>query len=132
MRRTICLILTGCVLALVLWDPYTLNYNSSDLVMPGPWWQLSLGLLDLGLLAYVLVLLWKRNPPRAFAILAAETVLSLLLMSILYHRDGVGRFRRGFGAEDYLWEYLLAMGLRVVVLALTSPQRKSGHLAPSP
>jgi hypothetical protein len=121
MVRIACLILAGCVLALVLLDPYTLNHDASDLVMPGPWWQMLLGIMDLALLTYLLVLLWKRRSGAAFRILVTETVLSLVTVFILVQRDGIGRFRMGFGAQDYLWTYLLAMGLRAALLALLAP-----------
>lgn len=36
---------------------------------------------------------------------------------ILVNRDGMGRFIRGFGAEPYLAEYLIVMGLRAGPMA---------------
>jgi hypothetical protein len=69
--------LAGCVFALVLWDPYTLHRDASDMIQPGPWWQMLLGMTDLVLLGYVLIRLWKHDPRNAFRILAAETLLAL-------------------------------------------------------
>jgi hypothetical protein len=131
MRRIACLILAQCVLALVLLDPYTLNHDASDLVMPGPWWQMLLGIMTFSVLTSLLVLLWKRRSGAAFRILAAITVLSLVTVSIFIQRDGIGRFKMGFGAQDYLWTYLLAMALRLAVLLLTATAREPGHLAPT-
>lgn len=132
MRRAACLILTGCIFASVLLDPYTLHHDASDFVRPGPWWQRFLGAVDLLLLSAVLAFLWMRRVRLAAHFLAAETFVALVTVTILIHRDGIGRFRMGFGAWDYLWIYLLATGFRVVVLVIAARTPQPGHLAPTP
>jgi hypothetical protein len=118
MLRASILVLVGLVAAGVLLDPYTLHYDASDFVRPGPWWQRMLGLVDLGLLAAALLMVWRRRHARARVLLAAETVWAIGSALILVHRDGSGRFAVGFGAEPYLTGYLVLTGLRCAALGL--------------
>jgi hypothetical protein len=118
MLRASILVLVWLVTAGVLLDPYTLHYDATDFVRPGPWWQLVLGLVDLGLLAGALRMVWRRRYNPAFVLLAVETFWAIGAALILMHRDGEGRFVRGFGAEPYLAAYLIVMGLRFAALGL--------------
>lgn len=118
MLRASILVLVGLVAAGVLLDPYTLHRDATDFVRPGPGWQLMLGLIDLGLLAAALRMVWRRRYARGLVLLAVETVWAIGSALILVHRDGRGRFVIGFGAEPYLTAYLVLMGLRCVALEL--------------
>jgi hypothetical protein len=121
------------VLIGVFVDPYTLNLNASDLRIPGPWWQMLLGLADLSLLAASLRMAWRRRYSASLALLGSETLWAIGSALILVNRDGMGRFVRGFGAEPYLAEYLIVMGLRVVAMAcLWQAARRAASIAADP
>ncbi len=65
--------------------------------------------------------------------LVAETLLNLGMSIAFIQRDGVSRFVRGLGAEEYLSAYLVLVGLRVLLLAWFLLAVTSGkpHLAAS-
>jgi hypothetical protein len=104
------------VLIGVYLDPYTLHHDATDVIMPGPWWQSALGFVDLSLLSASLGMVRWRRYAGALALLGSETLWAIGSALILVNRDGMGRFVRGFGAEPYLAEYLIVMGLRIVAM----------------
>jgi hypothetical protein len=128
--RRVSFALIGVVLVGVFVDPYTLHHDATDLVMPGPWWQSALGFVDLSLLSASLGMVWRRRYAAALALLGSETLWAIGSALILVNRDGPGRFVRGFGAEPYLAEYLIVMGLRLVaMICLWQAMRRAASIA---
>jgi hypothetical protein len=107
------------VIATILLDPYTFALNASDMVIPAPWWQTAASLTGVPLLIAYLVLLRRQRTRPAFTLLVCEFLLVLAVAVVLVRRDGDSRFIRGFGAEEYLSWFLVALCVRVVLLALT-------------
>ncbi|MDB4908761.1 MAG: hypothetical protein JWO05_3545 [Gemmatimonadetes bacterium] len=120
LKRALAVTLALLLAILVIFDPYTLHRTASDLTVPAPAWQLALGLADLALLAIVGILAFVG---RAVAsdLLFGEIIFALLVAIVLVRRDGVSRFVRGFGAEEFLSFYLLSILLRIVLLRLLRP-----------
>lgn len=116
MSRLAMIALIGILILTVLLDPYTLHYNGSDAILPGPWWQRALGLGSVVLLVLVAALIWRAALEKAGGVLCAETLMSLGFSVVLIQRDGLARFQMGFGAEENLSWYLAALGLRVLLL----------------
>ena len=116
MHRVISLIVTGILLAGVLWDPYTYAYNGSDAVLPTPLWQTAFAIFDISVL-FALVALCIRGKLRGGAVLAIiETGYYLAGNTVLYVRDGSARFVHGFGAESNLAEHVVVLVLRVLLI----------------
>jgi hypothetical protein len=126
MKRPVAILLVVMLVAGVLLDPYTFHSTASDFVQPAAWWQRTLGLTDAALLLLIGVLLWRRLPRTAFWVAGAEALYALALGIGFVEREGVARFIAGFGAEQYLTEYLGMIALRVVVLLLA--QALAGEL----
>src|SRR5258707_461931 len=101
MRSTIA-ILGALVFASILLDPYSWHLNASDAVVPAPAWQLTLSLIDAGVLVVGVGLALRDRAEVGFTVLAVEYLFNLGLCALLVHRDGVARFLHGFGAEEYL------------------------------
>ena len=123
MKRAVGVALAALLAAAVLLDPYTLHQTASDAILPAPAWQLALGLADVALLAAVGVLAFRREWPRASDVLTVETIFALSLAIALVTRDGVGRFVRGFAAEEYVSLYLASIAVRVLLLRIVQPPR---------
>jgi hypothetical protein len=123
MKRAVGVALAALLAAAVLLDPYTLHQTASDAVLPAPAWRLALGLADVALLAAVGVLAFRREWPRASDVLTVETIFALSLAIALVTRDGVGRFVRGFAAEEYVSLYLASIAVRVLLLRIVQPPR---------
>jgi hypothetical protein len=100
----------------VLWDPYTFYADASDVLIRAPWWQLTLGLTNLALLAVVAWAFWTGSLRRAFVYLAVETLYHLSLGIALVVRDGIERFIVGIGATESVTVFLFLVLLRVVLL----------------
>lgn len=116
MKRWVFAILSALILFSVAVDPYTLRRTAGDYVEWAPWWQVSLGIVNLLLLITLLVLVWRGDMRRASRLLTAETLYNIGVALALVHRDGIARFIHGIGAEQYLSFYLVAIGLRVILL----------------
>jgi hypothetical protein len=100
----------------VLWDPYTFYADASDVLIRAPWWQLTLGLTNLALLAIVAWAFWTGSLRGAFVYLAVETLYHLSLGIALVVRDGIERFIVGIGATESVTVFLFLVLLRVVLL----------------
>lgn len=122
MKRAVLVVLSVLVLLSVATDPYTFRRTAGDYVEWAPWWQLSLGVLNLLLLCVLLVLVWRGRTWRASQVLAVETLYNLGVALALLHRDGLTRFIQGIGAEEYLSLYLLSIALRVILLVALAQQ----------
>lgn len=120
MSRVAGVILIGVLIVTILVDPYTLRLNASDVIAQAPWWQTAIGLLSMGLLASVAVSLWRGRNARASKLLGIETLVTIGISIIYVQRDGISRFELGFGGEEYLTWFLIAVALRVYLL-LTLP-----------
>jgi len=118
MKRPLAILLVVALIAGVLLDPYTLHLTASDFVQPAPWWQRTLGLMDVALLVSVGILLWRRLPRSAFWVAGAEALYALVLGIGFVERDGITRFVAGFGAQEYLTLYFGTIVVRVIVLLL--------------
>jgi len=116
MRRTLEALTTLVLLATVLLDPYTRWLNASDGSIPAPSWQTALQLADAAFLVCVLALAARKMPRQASTVLALEAVYNLFLNFGFVMRDGVNRFSRGFGGEEYLSLYFIVIGIRVLLL----------------
>jgi len=105
----------GAALAAVVLDPYTWHLTASDMVWPAPWWRTTLQLADGSLLVLAALLLWRR-PRRASAVASTELLFALALGVLFVQRDGVHRFSRGFGGEESLSYYLVALACRAALV----------------
>lgn len=123
MRRLMVSLLIGVLAAACILDPYALHANASDAVLHAPWWQTGLALLDVGLLGTALSLVWRGRDAAAFKLIGVEALFNLIVNLAWLLRDGVGRFVRGFGGEEYLSVYLILIALRVVLLLVLSNER---------
>src|SRR5262245_46864135 len=104
-RRVIPVLGIAILLAGVLWDPYSFDYDGSDAFRPAPLWQLSFAVLDLGVLFAILALSLRDKMRGAFVLLLVETAYYVAGNVVLYVRDGAARFVHGFGAESNLGEH---------------------------
>lgn len=120
MRRTVALMGTAALLLAVLFDPYTFRKTASDAVVAAAPWQTALGLVDALLLAVAGLHVWRTNVRMAFRVLCVEALFNLALSIAWILRDGLARFSRGFGGEEYLSAYLGLMMLRVTLLLVLS------------
>ena len=119
MNRRVAILLTALLVAAVLLDPYTFHETASDAVVAAPWWQTTLGVADAVLLALTGVLVWRRVATIAYRVLAFEVLFALALAIGFVVRDGISRFERGFGGEEFVSYYLCTVMLRVLLLLLT-------------
>jgi hypothetical protein len=118
MRRIIAILFASVALVGVLLDPYTWSLNASDGVVRGPAWQVTLGLIDAILLALAIGYLLRRQNVHASRVFTGELLYALATAVLLINRDGIARFVRGFGAEEFLSAYLMALAFRVAALGL--------------
>lgn len=115
-RRSIYGAATIVVILSVLWDPYTFFRDASDLVIRAPLWQVAAGLIDLVFLSAVAWSFWRGMIQRAAQLLMFETIYSLALSIGFVMRDGLDRYIRGIGAQEFLSVYLLMIIIRVVLI----------------
>jgi hypothetical protein len=100
----------------VLADPYTFHLNGSDAVVPAPLGQTIRALLDVALLVAAWILLFRGGGRIALTILLCEFPYALAVNAVLIHRDGIGRFFWGFGAESHVLDFAIAFGLRALII----------------
>lgn len=115
--------------AVVLWelivDPYFWWRDSTDFLIPAPFWQRGLGFVEIALLLLAASALFRSRDILGQRLVVAETLARLLSTILLVQRDGVARFIGGFGAEEFLSWHLLAIGCRVLILALLFESTRS-------
>jgi len=120
MRRFIPAAAVGILLAGILSDPYTYARDGSDYIRSAPSWQLGFAILDIGLLFAIAALSIRRKARSALILLLVESVYYIAGNTILYVRDGSGRFTHGIGAESNLDEHVIVFVLRVILLVYLS------------
>jgi uncharacterized membrane protein YozB (DUF420 family) len=118
MRKLAVSVLVLVVAAAVVLDPYSFHRNASDAVSPGPLWQRAMSLLGLVILLAVLAFTWRGRYRVASTAAVVEFLLNVAVCVILLQRDGLDRFRLGFGAEEYASFYLGSLAIRVVLLRI--------------
>jgi hypothetical protein len=125
------LLIAGGALGIVL-DPYSLHLNASDAVQRAPLWQMLSSLVDVVFLVAAAVLVIRARPRAAAIFLCGETLLTLGLNAGLVARDGLSRFTHGYGGEQYLTLYMLALAIRPLALLLLLSSPKEDATAPVP
>lgn len=114
MRRILAIVTALLLASVTFWDVYTV---ASDLVRPAPWWQLALELTDVSLLATVAGLVWRKSAGAHRVVLG--DLLFVLGAFVLVRQSGV---TRGFGADEYLSLFLVALAIRVGLYVALFPR----------
>jgi hypothetical protein len=129
MRRTLMLVAVVLLIVFSFRDPYTFRWGGGDFVVPAPWWQTVLGLLDLVLLTALSVAIW-RSPSIAWALLLSETCFTLALSVGYLLRDGLMRFSTGFSGLSYLFFFLAGLLIRALLIWTLQRRRFVGDPTP--
>jgi hypothetical protein len=116
MGRVARLLLLFAIMVGIALDPYSWHRTASDATIGAPWWQITGAVLALILGACAAAFIWRDHRSRAAVLLLIETLLSLAWSALLVRRDGMSRFVRGFGAEEFLSVYLVLLACRVLLL----------------
>jgi hypothetical protein len=101
----------------ILIDPYTFLESASDEMMPAPWPQTALALLDFALVVVGCVFIWRGMPGRALGAIVGEAVYNIAVVSAQVWRDRT-RFLMGADSHQYLSVYLFAIALRFLSIPL--------------
>ncbi|MGQ0649129.1 MAG: hypothetical protein ACT4P7_16355 [Gemmatimonadaceae bacterium] len=119
MMRRYFTIATALLLAgATFWDVYTL---ASDITRPAPWWQLALGLTDVSLLSTVAGLVWRKSK-GAHRVVLGDLFFVLGGALVVVRLDGVSRLVHGFGADEFLSLFLVALAMRVGLYVALVPR----------
>ena len=123
------LVTVGLVLicASVLADPYSVHLNGSDGFVAAPPWQVWAARLDVALLLLALAAVVQRWTFPAAAVLVAELLYALAFNAILIRRDGDERFIWGLGAQRHFIDFVVAFGLRALIIVALCISLKRGR-----
>lgn len=116
MAKAANIFLIAVIAAGVVVDPYSWNASASDAVVAPSVWQPIMAVLALMLLVGSAACVWRERGPIAARLVVLEALLSLMVAAALVRRDGVSRFVRGIGAEEYLSIFLVLVAMRVLLL----------------